>query len=187
MDNRLKIPTLGWLRAPQLFILLASAPLAHAYYDPAVQRWINRDPIEESGGLNLQTFTGNSPLTRVDKDGRFWGYVFAGVAARCALPYVVAAHWKFHNSQDKMKHCWVSCMIARDCGLSVSGIAGVIKELRDLGLGGGWGDSLEDSKANLNGYACAGMENFGICVGNPGTYTRWFRKSCEECCRSKGY
>jgi RHS repeat-associated protein len=32
-----------------LLILLAGAPLAEAYYDPGIQRWINRDPINEVG------------------------------------------------------------------------------------------------------------------------------------------
>ena len=33
-------------------------------------RWLNRDPIEEKGGLNLYGFCGNNPVARYDKDGR---------------------------------------------------------------------------------------------------------------------
>ena len=178
---------LRWLRRSILLLtLIQGASVAQAYYDPSIQRWIKRDPIGEIAGLNLNLFTGNSPANEVDRDGRFWGYIFAGVAARCALPYVFAAHWQWDDSQANMKHCWVSCMIARDCGLGVSAIAGVIKEIRDLGLGGDWLDSFGDLKADLDGHECAGFETVlgGICIGN---ITRWFRKSCEECCRSKGY
>ncbi|WP_442890137.1 RHS repeat domain-containing protein [Congregicoccus parvus] len=36
------------------------------YYQPKHGRFINRDPIEESGGLNLYSFVGNSPTNRWD-------------------------------------------------------------------------------------------------------------------------
>jgi len=117
----------------------------------------------------------------IDKDGRLLGWIFAGIAARCALPYVFAAHRKFDS--DKMKHCWVSCMIARDCGQLTSHLAGLFKELRDLLFGGGLEDSMQDFAANQDGYDCAGAGSW-ICLGN---VTRWFQQSCEDCCREKGY
>ena len=56
----------GWV----LLLALFSAPrLASAYYDPGVQRWINRDPIHERGGVNLYTALGNAPSNAVDEDG----------------------------------------------------------------------------------------------------------------------
>jgi RHS repeat-associated protein len=36
------------------------------FYDPILQRWINRDPIEEQGGLNLYGFVGNDAVNWVD-------------------------------------------------------------------------------------------------------------------------
>jgi RHS repeat-associated protein len=36
------------------------------YYSPAVGRFINRDPIEEAGGLNLYGFCGNDGVNRAD-------------------------------------------------------------------------------------------------------------------------
>jgi RHS repeat-associated protein len=41
----------------------------YRFYDPTLQRWINRDPIAERGGLNLYTFVENMPFSGVDK----WG------------------------------------------------------------------------------------------------------------------
>jgi RHS repeat-associated protein len=38
---------------PLLLLLLLSGQAAPAYYDPGVQRWINRDPVEESGFRRL--------------------------------------------------------------------------------------------------------------------------------------
>lgn len=64
-------------------LLILSFQSLFAFYDPGTQRWINRDPIEESGGLNLHAFVVNSPLDFVDTFGlaarpdcgKFWrGY-----------------------------------------------------------------------------------------------------------------
>jgi len=39
------------------------------FYDPNTQRWLNRDPIGESGGLNLYALLGNDPINWVDAYG----------------------------------------------------------------------------------------------------------------------
>jgi RHS repeat-associated protein len=39
------------------------------FYEPNFQRWINRDPIQEAGGVNLYTFVDNSPLNAIDLFG----------------------------------------------------------------------------------------------------------------------
>jgi RHS repeat-associated protein len=39
------------------------------FYEPGLQRWLNRDPIGEAGGMNLYEFVGNDPLNAVD----LWG------------------------------------------------------------------------------------------------------------------
>src|SRR2546423_1265890 len=41
----------------------------YRFYDPNLQRWINRDPLVELGGFNLYDFVYNSPLDLVD----LWG------------------------------------------------------------------------------------------------------------------
>jgi RHS repeat-associated protein len=42
----------------------------YRFYDPYLQRWINRDPLQEWGGLNLYTFVLNSPVISVDALGK---------------------------------------------------------------------------------------------------------------------
>jgi RHS repeat-associated protein len=41
----------------------------YRWYDPVTGRWPSRDPIEETGGLNLYGFVGNDPVTKLDKFG----------------------------------------------------------------------------------------------------------------------
>ena len=44
----------------------------YRFYDPVNQRWLNRDPIEESGGANIYAFVGNSPTEQIDALGLFY-------------------------------------------------------------------------------------------------------------------
>jgi len=41
----------------------------YRYYHPALQVWLNRDPIAEDGGLNLYAFVRNQPISRIDPVG----------------------------------------------------------------------------------------------------------------------
>ncbi len=50
-------------------VFLSLIETALAYYDPSLQRWINRDPIGERGGVNLYTFVVNQPTRFMDR----WG------------------------------------------------------------------------------------------------------------------
>jgi len=42
---------------------------AFAFYNPSMGRWLNRDPVEEKGGLNLYATVNNTPLNKCDKLG----------------------------------------------------------------------------------------------------------------------
>ena len=41
----------------------------YRYYSPSLMRWLNRDPIEEHGGLNLYAFCGNNGVSYFDGIG----------------------------------------------------------------------------------------------------------------------
>ncbi len=41
----------------------------YRHYNPAVGRWLGRDPIAENGGANLLGFAGNDPVNRIDNFG----------------------------------------------------------------------------------------------------------------------
>ena len=46
----------------------------HRFYSPSLGRFINRDPIEEQGGLNLYGFCGNNAINHWD----FLGQILMG-------------------------------------------------------------------------------------------------------------
>ena len=41
----------------------------YRYYSPELGRWLSRDPIEESGGINYYSYVGNSPIVGIDPLG----------------------------------------------------------------------------------------------------------------------
>ena len=50
----------------------------YRFYNPVLLRWLNRDPIEEEGGLNLYVFVGNRALDAIDSLGHLVTIVLAG-------------------------------------------------------------------------------------------------------------
>jgi len=42
----------------------------YRFYHPPLMRWVNRDPIEEDGGVNLYGFCGNDAVVYIDELGR---------------------------------------------------------------------------------------------------------------------
>jgi RHS repeat-associated protein len=177
----------------------------YRYYDPTTGRWPSRDPIGELGGENLQAFVGNDAINRWDKHGLAAPVLVAGGVVAVIMvrwgPYIIWANKKFPNDNGRMQHCWTSCMIARDSGTGIAAALGAMKEGRDLiaaalndaakraGLdieedfGDRMLDIADDFQRNGDGYECAGLEN--TCIPGVGWVTRWFRKSCEECCKEK--
>jgi RHS repeat-associated protein len=68
----------GFTGLPQEEVDLTFA--RYRIYEAAVARWLSRDPIQESGGLNLYAYANADPVNLVDRDGRM-----AGAAAAAAI------------------------------------------------------------------------------------------------------
>ncbi len=60
----------------------------YRFYDPNLQRWINPDPIQELGGLNLYAFTLNNPVGLFDEDGHQPSNIFQIHIPPTPPPYV---------------------------------------------------------------------------------------------------
>jgi RHS repeat-associated protein len=76
----------------------------YRFYDPNFQRWLNRDPIAESGGINLFSFIGNHPTQSIDPFG--WSDSnrppegFGGPLSNCpdGVPTALYANEKYEMS-----------------------------------------------------------------------------------------
>ena len=182
MKTRLK----SLLRALALLALFSAPNLASAYYDPGVQRWINRDPIGEQGGVNLYGFVANDPASLSDRNGmkaRPSLLIQLGWACGCwsmahdeankAEEWANAAigepglmHGNEGSPADMLTHCVGACEIAKKEGLCL--IAGIdIRrqvQQREHNLNRG-GDRM-DYENNRIGFAIAdaGMDCKQGCV-----------------------
>ncbi|HTI70827.1 MAG TPA: RHS repeat-associated core domain-containing protein [Candidatus Limnocylindria bacterium] len=55
-------------------------------YDPAFQRWVNRDPIGERGGINQYGFVNNAPVGSIDPFGLSDTYSSLATEGLCDVP-----------------------------------------------------------------------------------------------------
>ena len=56
----------------------------YRFYEPHLGRWLNRDPLQEQGGINLYGYVQGDPLGYVDPDGQYaqaLGAITGGVVA----------------------------------------------------------------------------------------------------------
>lgn len=59
-----------WRWHVMALLVLLWAQTCPAFYNPSQGRWLSRDPVEETGGLNLSAALANQPVSSVDGDGR---------------------------------------------------------------------------------------------------------------------
>ena len=162
---------------------------------PTLGRFYRQDPARYVDGVNLYAFVRSNPTRYNDPRGHAAmvpALVIVGIVNACIQPAVIAADsnpaW---GARDKVKHCYVSCMIARNCGSQLAMLAGTGRELGQAliaALPGGdplipaIRDALDDEVANAAGRRIAGWETALGC-GNIG---RWFRQSCAAGCEAEG-
>jgi hypothetical protein len=117
-------------------------------------RWLNRDPIEENGGLNLYGFCGNGSTGKYDIQGNYssedmnnWINQISQYAGKIKTLLSdlqrclgTVNGWRPGGERDSMdddkyRHCVASCEIANKCGDKIAIALGLIKELRDVAFG----------------------------------------------------
>jgi RHS repeat-associated protein len=63
------------------------------FYDPNLQRWLNRDPIGIRGGVNLYGYVQNAPLNRTD--------AFGLLEDRSGTAYLIARYAQCDSNRDR--------------------------------------------------------------------------------------
>jgi RHS repeat-associated protein len=61
----------------------------HRYYDPALGRYLGRDPMAAAGGINLYAYVGNDPVNRADPSGLMWWQMAVSAVAAIAVAVAV--------------------------------------------------------------------------------------------------
>lgn len=69
----------------------------YRFYSPGIGRWMNRDPLNEAGGINLYAFVGNNPIIRIDPTGKFSSF-WSGW-----MDIAEKALWDCKTRYDKLK------------------------------------------------------------------------------------
>lgn len=107
----------------------------YRFYDPGLQRWLNRDPIEEAGGFNLFRFVNNAPLNYVDPDGLWQFTIYGGVGVGGYVSFGYnGGQWNFGGRVGGGKGLAASLNLV-NTGESTPGFAGHL----GLAAGGGLG------------------------------------------------
>lgn len=60
-------------------------------YDSESGRWLSRDPIAESGGLNLYAYCGNAPINAADPLGLSWQGIAVGITVGLVVGIALGA------------------------------------------------------------------------------------------------
>lgn len=129
----------AWLA---MFSLAASLQLTLGYYDPGIQRWINRDPIGERGGINLSDFVNNSPVNSSDPNGlTLTGAIIGGTVGGAVGG-------------------WVGGTIGAGSGIVIGGTGGTVVEPGGGTIVGGVGGGITGAEIGAGAGAVA-----GFCVG----------------------
>jgi hypothetical protein len=117
-------------------------------YDPNLQRWLNRDPIQELGGINIYEMVNNNPVGMYDRYG-LMPQILAGAGAGCAAGAVGSLIGSWIGGDDgKTAACKAGLSCAAGAGMGAiatmvpwaSGcLAGAGQSVAD-GLGGAFCD-----------------------------------------------
>ena len=160
------------------------------YFDPKSGRFLSEDPpkLNPLGcgrhDLNLYRYVRNNPSNLGDPSGKdpfdpdATSVKTGDKSMMGCINRVVSQRSKFPpKTNDKYKHCVVSCYISDECGHFAAALAGIGKEVKDM-FGPGNAE-WADWKADVSGMDCSKNKQKGgdECPGGKEN------NSCESCCK----
>jgi RHS repeat-associated protein len=92
-------------------------------YDPAIARWLSRDPIEEQGGRNLYAYVGGSAVGRTDPNGLSVmqiGVSVGGGGGAVSGSYEVGIAFDFHGNVGTYDTAAIVAGVAGEAGVSAT-------------------------------------------------------------------
>jgi RHS repeat-associated protein len=138
----------------------------YRYYDSQTGRWLNRDPIEEEGGLNLYGFVDNNAIENVD---------YLGNAIATIVAEALAQASSLCASLQCKENCESCCSGVSIAGVAAGAMAFAAETAVCLGITGGLGSALCLIAAGIDyKNAMSGIEE----------YSEKCMKSCKNkpCC-----
>ncbi len=86
----------------------------YRFYSPQIGKWLSRDPIQESGGINLYQFVRNQPVNLFDAYGLFsWSFTSADLGQRAPVP--ILGHPGYYT-RGQTEHRWSVSAKTVSCG-----------------------------------------------------------------------
>jgi uncharacterized protein RhaS with RHS repeats len=145
------------------------------FYEPSLQRWINRDPIAESGGINLYGFVGNDPANCVDQFG-WLNYRYDGV-----FLFIYPSWWEFWKSEPEvyLGTPGLYQRVLRDKGIEDAAVNAAVAATLLVGMADGHGDfeAVNDSKLKKDGINAHDLKSDFVGKGNISKYK--VAKDCD--------
>jgi RHS repeat-associated protein len=159
------------------------------FYSPALGRFINRDPIEEAGGLNLYGFCGNDGINRFDVLGhswlsKLWNRTIGSLGRHIAQNWdhgrsyvvmaaaIVASIWVGWEVADMVYQANAVTYAAATAAQAAAGSLGTVTVTANAGLLGSavgtslTGQILATTAAGIAGGAAGGAVAGGIMSGS---------------------
>jgi len=159
----------GWLASANLYrfsskefqINSGLVYYGYRFYDPNLQRWLNRDPIGEDGGANLFAYAGNAPSVAYDPDGHF-------VMLACCIGCAAFIGWDIYNAYKrtcagKTGSDWANCMLKSLISqlASQAGVGPLASCLYSAVIAPSPGGATADAKACFKKYGLKALGTIG--------------------------
>jgi RHS repeat-associated protein len=130
----------------------------YRFFSPGLGKWINRDPIQETGGINLYEFVKNSPTAFSDGYG-LWTFCFIYAQFQVMIGFIGYVYTKKQCIGWSECKGWSSGMLITKAPLFGVG-AGV-----SAGAGGEWTNADSVGKLLGSGWTVGGSAGQGLGVG----------------------